>query len=206
MITLYGYPNSRSARAVWALEEAGAEYRYIKVDLPRGGGYQPHYLSINPGGKVPTLVEDDFVLTESAAICTYIGETFPAAGLLPDVGTPDRARYHQWCSFVIGELEQPLWTMGKHRFAIPEQWRVPAVLDTARWEFSVAARVLDAGLGDREFIVGNRFSAADIMIAHTLAWARAFDVPLEHERLEAYADRMLARPARLQASQRELSA
>jgi glutathione S-transferase len=203
MMKVFGSPNARSARVVWALEEAGVDYEYVKVDLFKGEGRRPPYIDINPGGKVPTLIDGDFVLTESAAICTYIGDRFPASGLVPKVGTPERARYYQWCFFVLGELEQPLWTVAKHRFAIPAKWRVPAVIDTAVWEFSVAANVLDAGLGDREFIVGDCFTAADILVAQTLAWARAFQVPRGHERLETYADRLLSRPAVARARERE---
>ncbi len=203
MIKVFGCPNTRSARVVWALEEAGIDYEYVKVDLSKGEGRRPPYIDINPGGKVPTLIDGDFVLTESAAICTYIGEQFPASGLVPERETPEHARYNQWGFFVIGELEQPMWAMTKHRFALPEKWRVPAVIDTARWEFSVAAKVLNTGLDGRDFMVGDRFTAADILVTHTLAWARAFEVPLGHERLEAYADRMLSRPALARARERE---
>jgi len=203
MLTVFGFPNTRSARAVWALEEAGAEYEYVKVDLFKGEGRRPPYIDLNPGGKVPALRDGDFVLTESGAICTYIGDKFPESGLAPPLNTQERARYYQWCFFVIGELEQPLWTMAKHRFALPEKRRVPAMIDTAVWEFGVAAKVLDAGLGDKEFIVGDHVTAADIMLAQTLAWARAFEAPLGHDRLEAYADRLLSRPAVARARARE---
>ena len=203
MLTVYGCTNTRSSRVLWVLEEAGAEYEYIAVDLRIGAGWQPEYLALNAGGKVPTLVDGELVLTESAAICTYIGDCFPASRLTPPVGSPERAHYDQWCYFVLSELEQPLWTLAKHTFALPERRRVPAVLDTARWEFTVAAKVLAAGLGREEFIVGDRFTAADILIAHTLAWARAFELPLEPDSLTAYAERLLARPAWMRARERE---
>jgi len=119
------------------------------------------------------------------------------------MGTQERALYNKWCFFVIGELEQPLWTMAKHRFALPEERRVPAMIDTALWEFGVAANVLHAGLEEREFLVGERFTAADILTAHTLGWAQAFNVPLGHERLQGYAQRMLERPALARARERE---
>jgi len=127
MLPHYGYPNSRSTRAVWALEEVGIEHEYIYVHLMAGAGRQPDYLAINTGGKVPTLVNEGLILTESSAICTYIGDHFPALGLTPPIGTLDRAHYNQWCSFTISELEQPLWTIGKHTFALPEQRRVSAI-------------------------------------------------------------------------------
>ena len=203
MLTVYGFPSARSSRVVWALEEAGVEYEYIYVDVKAGAGWQPEYRALNAGGKVPTLVHDGFVLTESAAICTYIGDCFPSARLVPQVGTQERARYNQWCYFALSELEQPLWTINKHTFALPEQRRVSAILDTARWEFAVAAQVLAAGLGRREFIIDEHFSAADILITHTLSWARALEVPLGNEHLEAYAALLLARPAWIRARQRE---
>lgn len=203
MLTIYGCANTRSSRAVWALEEVGAEYEYVHVNLMVGAGRQPDYLALNPGGKVPTLVDGEFILTESAAICTYIGDLFPSARLTPPVGTQDRAHYDQWCYFALSELEQPLWTIAKHTFALPERLRVPAVIETARWEFGVAAKVLATGLGQREFIVGDRFTAADILLARTLAWAQVVKLPLEHENLTAYAARLLARPARMRALERE---
>lgn len=203
MLTVYGCVNTRSSRVLWALEEAGAEYEYVAVDLRSGAGWKPEYLVLNPGGKVPTLVDGELVLTESAAICNYIGDRYPASRLTPPVGSPERARYDQWCYFVLSELEQPLWTMAKHLFALPKPRRVPAVLDTARWEFAVAAKVLATGFGRREFIVGDHFTTADILIAHTLAWALAFELPLEHNYLKAYAERLLARPAWARVQERE---
>lgn len=203
MLTIYGCANTRSTRVVWTLEETGAEYEYVPIDLRAGAGRQPDYLALNIGGKVPTLVDGEFVLTESAAICTYVGDRFPDTGLVPLVGTRERARYNQWCYFALSELEQPLWTIAKHRFALPERRRVPAVLDTAGWEFAVAAKVLAMGLGGEAFIVGERFTVADILIANTLAWARAYKLPLEHDNLQAYTARLWDRPALAKAQQRE---
>lgn len=203
MLKVYGCPNTRSNRVTWALEEAGAAYAYHKMDLSAGAGRAPDYLALNPGGKVPTLVDGELILTESAAICTYIGDCFPASGLTPPVGSVERAHYNQWCFFVMSELEQPLWTIAKHRFALPEKRRVPAIIETAHWEWGVAAKILAGGLGEREFLVGGRFTAADILAAQTLAWARAYKIPLDPAGLDAYADRLLARPALVRARSRE---
>ncbi|MCP5159289.1 MAG: glutathione S-transferase family protein [Gammaproteobacteria bacterium] len=203
MWQVYGCRNSRSNRVVWALEEAGAAYDYHKVNLFAGEGRSPEYLALNPGGKVPALVDGALILTESAAICTYIGDCFPDSGLTPAIGSPERAQYNQWCFFVLSELEQSLWTIAKHRFALPEKRRIPAVIETAVWEFDVAAKVLAIGLGEREFLVGHRFTAADILTAHTLAWARACEITLGHAYLDAYADRLLARPAQTRAREKE---
>ena len=144
MLTVYGYASTRSIRVVWTLEEAGAEYQYVPINLRAGAGSQPDYLALNMSGKVPTLVDSGFVLTESAAICTYIADRFPEARLAPAAGTQERASYNQWCYFAMSELEQPLWTIAKHRFALPKPFRVPSVLETARWEFAVAAEAVCA--------------------------------------------------------------
>ena len=200
---LYGFPNTRSTRALWTLEEAGLPYEYVHVDLMKGEARRPPFSDLNPGCKLPALVDDDLVLTESAAICTYIAERAPDAHLVPPAGGKDRARFTQWCFFALTELEQALWTVSKHRLALPEKRRVPAIMETARWEFSVAAKVLAQGLGEREYIVGDRFSVADILIANTLEWARRLEAPFENDKLERYASRMTARPALARALARE---
>jgi glutathione S-transferase len=194
-LRLYGFPNTRSARALWALEEAGGEYSYVHVDLYKGEARRAPFLEINPGGKLPALVDGDTVLTESAAICIYIADKNPASQLAPAHTSLERAKFHQWCFFALSELEQPLWTLSKHRLVLPENLRVPAIMDTARWEFARAARVLSTGLGDRQYIVGDSFTVADILLANTLNWARTLRVPIEEATLNSYADRLLARPA-----------
>lgn len=205
-MTLYSCPQTRGTRVTWMLEEVGAEYAYVKVDLMSGAGWRAPFVELNPGGKVPVLVDGGLVLTESAAICTYLGDRFPDAGLVPEPRTARRAQYDSWCFFVLSELEQPLWTAAKHSFALPEKHRVPAVIDTARWEFSVAAKVLARGLGESPYILGDAFTAADILIAHTLSWARHVDFDSGSESLTAYADRVLGRPALARARERETRA
>ncbi|MET0218911.1 MAG: glutathione S-transferase family protein [Burkholderiales bacterium] len=203
MLKLYGCPNTRSMRAAWALEEAGAEYDYQTVLLSKGAGRRPSFLRLNPSGKVPVLVDGDFVLTESVAICTYIGDLFPASGLTPPWGTRERACYNQWMAFAIAEMEQPLWTIAKHRFALPKELRVPEAEEGAKWDFTRACRAFEKGIAGRKYIVGDHFTAADILLTHSLAWAVSARIPVESEALQAYAERLLARPARARATARE---
>ena len=203
MIKIYGYPRTRTIRVLWALEEIGAEYELAKVDLMKGGGHDPEYTRLNPAGKVPLLVDGELVLSESGAICTYLGDRFPESGLVPGVGTNERALYDKCCFFALCELEQPLWTMAKHWRFLPKDRRVPEVIETARWEFARCADVLSTELGDRAFAVGTGFTAADILLAHVLNWARGDDMALGHEALEAYTDRMVSRPALARARERE---
>jgi glutathione S-transferase len=99
---LYGCANSRSLRALWALEHAGAEYDYVSVDLFRGEGRLPAFLALNPGGKVPLLVDGGLRLSESFAIVTYVGEKFPESRLVPKT-LAERGEYWRWCNFVVSE-------------------------------------------------------------------------------------------------------
>lgn len=192
---LYGVLNTRGQRCLWALEEAGLPFEFQFVDFRAGDHRSPEYLAVNPNGKVPALEDGELKLFESAAICTYVGDKVPEKGLVPRPGTPERALYDQWMCFVIAELEQPLWTMGKHRFALPKEWRRPEMLEVARHEWTLAAGVLAKSLGERKFMVGDTFTMADILVTHTLQWARLFGVPLGHENLGRFADVMIERPA-----------
>ena len=174
---LYGCPNTRSLRAAWALEEAGAEYEYVLVDLFKGAARTPEFLALNPGGKLPVLVDGGLTLTESAAIIIYAGDKFASSDLLP-VDPTARADCLRWMFFATSELEQPLWTIAKHRFALPKDKRVAGIEATARWEFAVAAKLVDDALAERAYICGDAFTGADILLAHTLAWARSAEVAL----------------------------
>jgi len=190
MITLYGMPNTRSFRVLWILEEIGVDYEYKVVNLGKGEGGTPEFLALNPSGKLPVLTEGDLVLTESAAICTYLADCHPKKNLIPQAGTVDRALCNQWCYFVLSELEQPLWTMGKHKFALPKEYRVRTVQKTAGFEFMRAIRILEAGLKDRRFLVGNHFTVADLLAVHTLNWAQVFKIDHGSLLLDSYRDRI----------------
>ncbi len=192
---LYGCAKTRSDRVRWALEEAGAPYEYVHVDLGKGASRTPEFRALNPDGKIPVLEVDGMALTESAALCRLIADRHPAAALIPAAGTLARARCDQWCDFAISELEQPLWTLAKHRFALPAGLRLPAIPDTAAWEFQRAARALATGLGEQTWILGEQFSVADILLGHTLVWSRSAGQELPAPNLQAYLERALARPA-----------
>ncbi|MYH89518.1 MAG: glutathione S-transferase family protein [Gammaproteobacteria bacterium] len=195
MLTLYGRFPTRSNRVHWALEELEVPYTFYQVDFAAGDTDSPAFRSLNPGGKIPVLTDGDLVLTESGAICNYLGDRHPASGLAPSPGSPDRARYDQWMFFAQSELEQPLWTKAKHKFVLPKEWRVKGLEDTVAWEFQRAAEVLTKGLGDNEFIVGDRFTMADIMLTHTLGWAKAANMEIRQRNLLDYANRNFGRPA-----------
>ncbi len=203
MIELFNYPDTRGIRVTWMLEELELEYEFNLVPFSGNGFASEEYLKINPGGKVPAIRDGDLILTESAAILAYLGDKFPEKKLVPPAGSAKRGKYDQWSYFVLSELEQPLWTKGKHKFMLPRDKRVPAVIETANWEFQNALSVLSKGLDGNEFILGDSFTAADILIAHTLSWAMTAKQPIEIQNVKDYAGRMLDREALQNARARE---
>ena len=170
---LYGTKKSRSFRCVWAAEETGLDYEYIEVALGStepDGSQTEHYRQLNFQGKVPTFCDSKVTLTESAAILNYFAKMNPEKNLIPVDNTPVRAHYDQLAFFVMSDLEQALWTNGKHRFAIPAQYRVPDVLPTTHWEFEKSQKALVRLIGEHpaEYALGEHFTMVDILIAHTL--------------------------------------
>jgi glutathione S-transferase len=197
-IELFGMSHpTRSTRVAWALEEVGAEWTYTAVKLD-----DPEFLVISPLAKVPAVRDGDFVLTESGAICTWLGDRYPQSGLVPPAGSRERALYDRWCLFVLTELEQAPWLKAKHKFALPAHVRATGVDAAAAYEWDRAARVLVDELAGRPFLVGGRFTAADLLASHTIFWGtRAkFEVP---PALLAYAANHGSRPALARAMAKE---
>lgn len=206
MITVYGFPRSRATRILWMMEELQQDFDYHPLNLEKGEHRSASFLALNPGGKVPVIIDDELVVTESIAIMTYLGDRYGQGDLLPAPGTALRARHDQWMSFVATELEQPLWTMGKHKFAIPAEYRVKEIFPTAAWELQVALQLFSDGLGEQAFILGDTFTAADIMLGHALFWAVGFEQPVTQQNLINYMQRMKDRPALQKARAREQAA
>lgn len=172
----------------------------------QGESQTPAYLDINPAGKVPALKADGAYLTESAAIINFLAALRPEQELVPNASPLRRAQFDQWCYFALAELEQPLWTIGKHKFALPKAQRCEAVIPSAEWEFQRALQWFSQGLGDNSFILGEHFSAADILLAHTLFWGMAFKQEITQENLKTYVGRLGVRPAVASARAREQAA
>lgn len=196
---LYGYRNGRTLRALWALEEVGAQYEYVEVDVMHGAGRAPWFLEINPGGKVPVLDDDGRIITESAAICIHVADKYPNSQLMPSAGTPERTECYRWISFVLTELDAPLWTIAKHRFGLPKERRVPAVIETAGWEFRTTVKIMATALETRPYLTGSSFTVADILAAHILLWAKSARLSLGSDTLETYLAKLLAREAAIRA-------
>lgn len=194
-LRLYEFSVSRSVRVHWLLRELGVEFETVKVDLSKGEGQTPEFLRINPNGKVPVLVDGDFAVWESAAICTYLADKYPEKKMVPPAGSRERALYNQWMFWCMSEFEQPLWTLARHKRIYPEKLRVPQIESVAKYEFKKMAAILEKELEHKLYILGKDFYAADILLGHTCMWASAIKLLDEFSNLQRYLEALKKRPA-----------
>lgn len=190
---LYGFAPARSLRAIWALQELGVAFDFVSVNILEGGVRTPEFLRLNPAGKLPVLVDGDMVLTESAAIVLYLAEKHADKGLMP-VDLQERAQAYRWSFFAVTELEQPLWRIVKHTLLYPEHKRLPEDVELAKEDFKAMATVLERHMDGRIFIVGERMSIADCITAYVVDWGDEAGLITGFPNLEAYLERMYARP------------
>lgn len=188
MMKLYWSPRTRSFTALWLMEEAGAPYERVLTDLSTGAQKTPDYLAINPMGKVPALQDGDATVAEAAAICAYVADRCPDAKLAPALGDPLRGRYLQWLFFSPGCIEPAMMQLATK----VEMNSVAAGWGDAQRVFDV----LDAALDKGPWILGDRFSAADIAIGSGLNFAvRLFKMAPTRPSFDRYLDACAARPA-----------
>jgi glutathione S-transferase len=188
MIELYWSPRSRSFSGLWILEEAGQPYERVLTDISTGAQKKPEYLAINPMGKVPALKDGDATIAEAAAICAYVAERYPDAKLAPPLGDPRRAKYLQWLFFGPSCIEPAL-------IQIFTKLEVPS--STAAWgDATQVFDVLDRALEKGPWILGDDFSAADVVIGSGLNFAiRLFKMVPTRSSFDRYLDACAARPA-----------
>jgi len=188
MMQLYWCPRTRSFSALWLMEEAGQPYERVLTDISKGAQKTPEYLAINPMGKVPALRDGEATLAEAAAICAYVAERYPQARLAPPVGDPKRAKYLYWLFFGPGCIEPAMVQLSTKIEMNP----IAAGWGDAQRVFDV----LDAALTTGPWLLGETFSAADIMIGSGLNFAvRLFKMAPSRPSFERYIDASASRPA-----------
>jgi glutathione S-transferase len=193
MMKLYEFGPTRSIRVRWTLQELDLPFEAITVNMMAGEHQSPEFLKINPAGKLPALVDGDFVLTESIAIVLYLAEKYPGKGLMP-TDVRDRAQFYRWLLFTTTELEQPLWRIARHSNIYPKEKRLPAEIELARGDFAPMAQVAEDHMRGRKFLVGNSATVADFVLAYTLDMAKIANVLNGFPALESYLEAMYARP------------
>lgn len=196
---LYWAPHSRAFRALWILEEAGIAYERALVDIRNGGQDTPAFRAINPMGKVPALTDGEARLAESAAICAYVAERVPEAGLAPALGDPARGRYLQYLFFSAGCME-PAFVQKMMGVNLPKS--------SAGWgSFDLVMEVVDAALTPGPYLLGEQFTAADVMLGSDVWYGIGLLKVIDPTpAMVAYVERLTARPAFKRAQEIEAAA
>jgi len=169
-IVFYYNPRSRAQIVRWMLEEVGAPYRIVPIDFEKNEQRSPDFLAVNPMGKIPTIVHKGVVVTEAAAIIAYLADAFPAANLAPALDDPARGTYFRWLVFGASSFEPALLDKMMKR---PEVSKM-----TAGWgDYDDVVRTLKTALTPGPYLLGERFTAADIYIGAEISWAMMFGAP-----------------------------
>lgn len=201
-LTLYHASPSRSSIILWMLEEIGQPYDIKLIRLSEGDNMKPDFLAINPMGKVPALKHGDTVTTELAAICAYLADEFPDKKLNVPIGTPQRGVYLKWLFFAPGCLEPAMTDRAAPRKEPPRR----AMLGYG--DFDTTMNVLAKALEKGPWLMGEQFTAADVVIGSNIRWGMIFKLIPERKEFVDYVTRIAARPAaqRAEAKDKEFGA
>jgi len=194
-LTFYTNPMSRGRIVRWMLEEVGQSYRTELLDYGTTMK-SPEYLAVNAMGKVPALKHGDAVVTEAAAICAYLADAFPDAGLAPPPGHRLRGPYYRWLFFGAGPVEAAV-SNKSFGFEVPadKQGRI------GYGSFAQVMDALESAVSKGEYLVGDRFSAADVYLGAQIGWGLQFGTMDKRPAFERYWDRIGQRPAAIRARQ-----
>lgn len=187
---------SRSSTVLWMLEEIGAPYELHVLDLQKGEQRQPGYLAINPMGKVPALEHDGILVTEVGAICLYLADAFPDAGLAPAIGDPLRGPFLRWMFFQGNCLEPAIVDRALKREPGP-----PSLVPYG--DFDTTVNVVARQVAPGPWFLGERFTAADVYLGSAIRWTMQFGILPERPEFKAYVARLAERPALQRANAKE---
>lgn len=194
---LWGARTARTLRAHWMLHELGLDYETRPIGSRTGETQTAEFSKLNPRQKIPLLQDGRITLAESAAIVTYLAETYgQATGLIPQPRSPKRAAYFEWCFFTMMELDaHTLYVIRKHTQLAGTYGEAANAVAAARQGFEKQVRVADQALQARgPFILGSVFTGADILLATCLNWAERLELPLTAA-LQNYLEHVTSRPA-----------
>ncbi|WP_460449304.1 glutathione S-transferase family protein [Alsobacter sp. SYSU BS001988] len=194
-LVFYTHPMSRGRTARWMLEEVGRPYRTEILEF-EGAMKSPAYLAINPMGKVPAITHGSTVVTETAAICAYLADAFPEAGLAPPAGSALRGPYYRWMFFAAGPLESAA-TNRALGFELPPGRERMAGYGT----YADVMNALETAVSQGDYLAGDRFSAADLYVGAHLGWGMMFGTVEKRPAFERYWERISARPAARRANE-----
>lgn len=185
---LYHCPQTRSGTTFWMNEELGDVCNVKIVDFKKGAQKDPEFLKINPMGKLPTLVHNGVVTTEAAAICAYLADAFSEKGLAPTQNDPKRGAYFRWMFFAPSCIEPAMIDIFNKR-----KNEYPASIGYGNADMVIAAA--KTALDNGDYILGDQFSAADVVFGSTLNFAMMFGAFEREEPFASYTERLMTRSA-----------
>ncbi|MBB83125.1 MAG: glutathione S-transferase [Deltaproteobacteria bacterium] len=193
---LYHVPGSRSARVLWLLLELGLEHELVRLSLADGSLRAPEYLAIHPLGRVPSLEDEGQTFYESGAIVQYLLERYGEGRFQPPIGSPDRAKYLQWFHWGEATLLPPVVAMNANRFVLREADRSAKAIDVAQRQLARILAVLEREVEGRAYLVGDEFTAADLMVGYGITLAKLIgELPEDFPSVHRWLDGLAARPA-----------
>ncbi|MDR3532972.1 MAG: glutathione S-transferase family protein [Rhodopila sp.] len=187
-IVLFHSPNTRSTGTLILLEELGAPYELRVLNMQAGEQRQPAFLAVNPMGKVPAILHGDALVTEQIAIYLYLADLFPRAGLAPGLTDPQRGPYLRWMAFYAACFEPAVLDKAMKRDPAP-------AMMSPYGDFDTVMATLTSQLRAGPFILGQDFSAADVLWGTALHWTTMFGLVPETPEIKAYIERITTRPA-----------
>ncbi len=192
-ITLFELGVTRSARARWALLEAGLEFESVDKGIEIFKSSE--LLKIHPLGKLPAILIDGKPLFESAAIVTAIADLVPDKNLIPESSTWERNLHNQWICFALSEMEPFVQSteINSIDFILPAERHVPAIIPQNNMMYRKAAAALDKHFSNTDYLVGSNFSVADIVLAYTLCWGQEQKLLDEFSNIRQYMERLYSR-------------
>jgi glutathione S-transferase len=196
MLALYYYPGNASLLPHMMLREIGAPFELRLVDRSQNAQKSADYLRLNPNGRIPVLIDSDLVLFETAAIALHLADKFPEAGLAPVVGSAGRAQFYKWMIHLTNtpQAEYRAWFYPHEH--VSDEAAAPSVKEGARQRLERMFDVISEQLDDKQWLLGDRFSAADLFMLMLIRWGRGMPrPPRDIPNLGAFAERVLARPA-----------
>ena len=196
MYTLYWAPGTAAMAPQTVLEEAGQPYEMIKLDVAAREHEQAAYKKLNPNGRIPTLVDGDFVIFETAAICQYLCDKHPEADLAPPSGTRERGRFYQWLTYMTNTVQAGLIDWWHPDFTFPEPAHQAAFKARAEEKLMRNFGVIDAGIGRNRWMTGEQYTVCDIYLAMLTRWTRFMPKTAWHfPNVRRVAEAAAARPA-----------
>lgn len=197
MIALYHSPRTRSVRVLWLLEELGLPYELHTLAFSPDSLKGADYLTINPLGKVPALTDGALTMFESGAIVEYLIERYGNGRLAPPIGTPARGTFLQWIHFAEATCLPPLSDLAQHTIFKPEAERIAAMVPDAQARIANWLGVLERAVAGEQYLLGDDFTGADVMVGYSLLLAKWFGLLAEqsYPNLSAYVARLEQRPA-----------